>query len=301
MIRIKEKNDIQGENSDWTKYENYISDKINSTLRLDYASPENVFIEVWNEPESHFWPYTGQYAFPDHYYDTWEHAYNVIKSINSDLKVVGPSFSALASSIMQPFLYEAQSRNVLPDFVSFHYPRMDVYQDCQTLNNFMNDNGINVGGIIIGEYLGAGHRKEGDSAYFIAQMERTKTENTQIVHSYLDPYESNGVLDGLALWGSPRGVGGDPRGAWWIYKKYAEMDGNYTLGTIKGLVGIHIYSLTPNLHYDYNIFRLKSNGDDSVGAPENVYGTVVAADSEGKLYLEIDWQDPTDCYYIIIL
>jgi hypothetical protein len=124
--------------------------------------------------------------------------------------------------------------------------------------------------------------------------------------------------------------GGFKRGAWWVYKKYADMNGNYTLQTVKGinvevyatnhhtgedkieillgtwggfegLVGINIYDLTPNLHYDYNIFRLKSKGNSKVGAPENVDGNVLAADSEGTLYFEVEWQASTDCYYILIL
>lgn len=83
-----------GHDGNWSEYETVITDALQDILSLEHASTGNVIAEVWNEPNGKiFWPYTGQYSYQKHFIDTWYHAYNAIKSIDLNLRVVGPTFS----------------------------------------------------------------------------------------------------------------------------------------------------------------------------------------------------------------
>jgi hypothetical protein len=136
---------IPGKEGNWTEYENKIANAVNNILNLDHATTDNIYFAIWNEPNGDtFWPYPYPYDYQNHFMDTWEHAYNTIKAINPNAKIVGPAFSSLWWGVpspngakMQDFLTEAKSRDVLPDLISWHYPGSKVIHQVNEVNQFL--------------------------------------------------------------------------------------------------------------------------------------------------------------------
>lgn len=230
----------------WATYENVIHNTVDYMLGLDNASINNVYFEIWNEPNSNldagvpigkgFWPYDHPYIFKEHFMDTWTHAYNKIKEMHSDAKVVGPSFSGLYwSDMKQYFLNPAQSAEYqsFPDMISYHYPFWGAVNNSKKINYYLNNNELNVDGIIIGEYLPSGSRERGNLVYSLASFERASAKHAngaQILYSTLDPYSlpDPGLIGGTIGYGTDH-YGGPKRGSWWILKKYTDMNENSTI------------------------------------------------------------------------
>lgn len=82
---------------------------------------------VWNEP------FTSQnifgFARKEDYYSLYVNSYNTIKSIDSNIKVGGPShFAAYGKSnrLLTEFLTEMKTRDCVPDFIDLHYYDTDM-------------------------------------------------------------------------------------------------------------------------------------------------------------------------------
>lgn len=229
-----------GKDDDWTDFENAITEALNNTLNLNHASTANVIAEPWNEPDGNsFWPYTGQYSYKNHFVDTWEHAYNTIKNVDPNLKVAGPTFLSQhwdknphkPAATMKEFLNQANDRSVFPDIIDWHYPYANLVEQVKNVKQYLNKKDKYIDGIIISEHISPGNRKDGDSAYAIAEIERVSEymeHGAYMLTSMLDPTpKNNGQLNGLTT----KDYG--KRGAWWIYKKYADMNkGSDGLGTL---------------------------------------------------------------------
>jgi xylan 1,4-beta-xylosidase len=82
------------------------------------------YFEVWNEPNIDFW--TGE-PKETTYYELYDHTARALKSVNSHLRVGGPSSSS--AHWVEPFIQHIASHNVPIDFVSSHGYADDTIED----------------------------------------------------------------------------------------------------------------------------------------------------------------------------
>ena len=96
------------------------------------------YFEVWNEPDMNL-----MFAFDKKgYYDEFfKETYNTIKSINSNLRVGGPSilgYSILKDTCLEKYLGYCIENNCKPDFITFHSYPLDSLD--AGMNNYLVGN-----------------------------------------------------------------------------------------------------------------------------------------------------------------
>jgi hypothetical protein len=109
---------IPGKDGDWSEWEDFVHETVMTCLQgRDHTTTDNVFFGVWNEPQGDFWPFPEPYTYPGHYLETWKHAYNKIKAVNFNAKVVGPSVSNdITHHIIDIFLPYAKNPTVIKPY-----------------------------------------------------------------------------------------------------------------------------------------------------------------------------------------
>lgn len=137
------------------------------------------YFEVWNEPDiKAFW-----YGSEEEYYDLYEISYNVIKEIDKDLKVGGPSISSLTikqTKWLERYISYCIENKCEPNFISFHTYPNEVFN---IEDSFDHKNGLIIDPNI--DYLGTviDIVKSKLSDYKLGNVELNLTEwNSTISH-----------------------------------------------------------------------------------------------------------------------
>jgi hypothetical protein len=165
-----------------------------------------------NEPDhGHFWGRT-----PEQFYETWTRAFRALRAGDPAALIVGPSWSNVhpGEPRFEKFLLYCKSNDVVPDYIAWHFPK-DTLAEVRACREFCERAGIHVKGILINEYCGANEQTAAAAAWHLAQLERAQVDGA--CHAIWDDRQHNN-LDGIL-------AGGEPRGQWWVYRRYAEMEG----------------------------------------------------------------------------
>ena len=171
--------------------------------------------EIWNEPDG-----TWQSANGDFYANCWKPAYDLIRSLDPQAKIIGPSYSYYNNNSMKSFLTSCKNGNALPDVVSWHQWGSDGFAgNVQTYRALETSLGISPRGLSINEYSSGTHTLEGCpgvSVPFIAKFERHGVESAMISWWFTG---LPGRLGSLLTSTNQKG------GGWHLYKWYGDMDG----------------------------------------------------------------------------
>jgi hypothetical protein len=231
--------------------------------------------EIWNEPND-----TWQSANGDFHTVCWKPTYDLIRSLDSGAKIIGPSYSYYNSTNIKAFLTFCKANNCLPEVISWHQWGAGGFigsvEDYRALETSL---GISPRKISINEYSSATHTYEGCpgvSVPFIAKFERKQVESACISWWFT---ALPGRLGSLLTSNNEKG------GGWWLYKWYGDMTGNMVSVTppddkSEGIDGFACLDLNKN----YASICLGGNNTGTVnvvvsGIP-SVFGTSVDAKVE---------------------
>ena len=223
-------------------WEDFVTDRIQNII----AEGVEVQYDIWNEPDMGF----GGAGIPiERFFETWRRAYNIIKALDPDAVIVGPS--GVASSWVLGFLDYAIDPNgdgshpsVLPDIISWHAftPEL-VAQEVTWTRDWLN---ANLGsptalGIQFNEYVADDQKNDpGILVSYIRELEDGQVDGAchacweeEIAGTYNC---FNGSLDGIL---TPER---EPRSTYWVYKGYGDITGTLVDvssdgSTVTGLAG----------------------------------------------------------------
>ena len=172
--------------------------------------------EIWNEPPD-TWPSSNG----DFNTLCWKPTYDVIKSQDPGMRVIGPSFSYYSSTRMSDFLKFAKANNCLPDVVSWHqWGASGFVGALENYRALEKSLGITPRAISINEYSSkTSDPYEGSPGYsvpFIAKFERHGVESAMISWWWVP---LPGRMGSLLTSGNQKG------GGWHLYKWYGDMSG----------------------------------------------------------------------------
>lgn len=209
-----------GTNNSWSTWENHVRATVSKAL----AANQDFEYDVWNEPNiSMFWEGT----IPQ-FYETWRRAVVIIRSLDPDAVIVGPSINNFDLTYLKNFLQYAKTNNVLPTALCWHEigPAATVRgiaMNVAAMRTFMADQGINIQKIYINEMIsGAGHHNPGLIVRHFAEIEKAKVDGAC---KACWPETSGSNCGGYILDGIVTRTTRYPRAAWWAYKSYADITG----------------------------------------------------------------------------
>jgi hypothetical protein len=167
--------------------------------------------ELWNEPDNTWLSSNGTFN------DFWVRTYREVRAKDATTPIQGPSFSDNISG-MQSFLTNAVATNTVPDIIAWHElsNQQKIAGDVATLTNLEKSLGITPRPIAIEEYAAPSQvGVPGSLVGYIAKFERLGVHDAELAF-----WNGYGALGDLLT-----GTGGQPNGAWWLYKWYGDMSG----------------------------------------------------------------------------
>ena len=157
------------------------------------------------------------------YLEMWKRAYRQIRAAIPDAVIVGPSTAGQPSpkwgwfTLYLDFIKENQ---VVPNYLSWHQlvPDSDPQMSKDDLDQMLAKRGITVEGYQVNEYgSSVSEQQAGPSAWYLGRFERTG----------IDALRANWGMGGGLYKGMGDLVtdGNQPTPAWWVYRRYAQMNG----------------------------------------------------------------------------
>lgn len=170
--------------------------------------------EIWNEPND---TWKGSNNFEQ---DLWKPTYQLLRQLDPNAKIIGPSYSFYNSTRMENFLKFCVQNNVVPDVISWHQWGSEGFVGAlEHYRSLEKKYGISPRKVSINEYSHSKHELEGNpgvSVPFIAKFERHGVESAMISWWFVP---LPGRLGSLLTAQNQRG------GGWHLYKWYGDMSG----------------------------------------------------------------------------
>lgn len=211
----------------------------------------NIEWDIWNEPDwRDFWP---EDRFPGQFLETWKFAYDVIRSVDPDAIIVGPSYAFFdpfhqdLGATMKEFLLFAQEHDCLPDRLVWHElhgddSHRDIGMHVQMMRDFMaGDLGIEPLPIDIPEIIVPAHIwHPGVHVWHFAELEKAGVEGAcHAVWDEGDPiwhpdFPENAINLSSGIWAghlchlmtrADQDNPFKPRASWYTYFYYAQLEG----------------------------------------------------------------------------
>jgi hypothetical protein len=202
-----------GDGGDWTAYTTFINQLI-TDFKAAGMTGKDVRWELWNEPDySGFWKGTQA-----QWLEMWKRGYQQVRAALPDAVMEGPSTAGGVGGWFTAFLDYVKTNNVVPDYIGWHEAGGgDPVNDGKSAKSALSSRSINVANLDVSEYGSSSDQTAGHSAWYLARFERAG----------VDGMRSNwGGGNGLyATMGGMVTSSWQPKGQWWIYKRYADQTG----------------------------------------------------------------------------
>lgn len=202
----------------WPGKENWLS-MVTSVINEKIASGRDNYhsYTIWNEPAI-----TWNISNGDFYTECWKPTYDLIRSLDPTMKIVGSGQAYYSNTYSSEFLTFCKNNNCLPDMFSWH--QCDVTSFVSNYEQYRQvelDLGISPREICINEYSSrVNDPYEGCPGFavpFIAKFERHGIESACISWWHT---QYPGRLGSLLTPSNEKG------GGWYLYKWYGDMTGN---------------------------------------------------------------------------
>lgn len=191
-------------------------EKINQIIEKfkSFKDKESIVLIPFNEPDA-IW-FANKF---DQFLRAWGHVYKIIKCQLPTIKIGGPNLANYNVFLMEEFISYCKSHNCIPDVITWHELNDSFFvnweENLKTYKQIEKKLGIPEKEIVINEYgrpidLGV----PGSLVRWIAKLEKSK------IYGCLAFWHVAGNFDDLVV------ENNKPNGAWWVYKWYAEMQGN---------------------------------------------------------------------------
>ncbi|MCK9618589.1 MAG: T9SS type A sorting domain-containing protein [Lentimicrobiaceae bacterium] len=212
-----------GDNSDYTRWDLTVTNIVTNAKNKG----QNLQFDIWNEPSNaQFWGRS-----QSQYLDMWAHTFQLIRSINPNTVIVGPSgcCTQLNTTWLQTYLTYVKANNVIPNILSWHY--MDSPFNIETLVNSMRtlaaNNGLTFSGYELNESMSPTDGRNGlrpaDAILYFAALERAGVSNA--AKSCWNEVGGGSDCSAPRLDGLVSQDGLYPRSIWWAYKGYGDITG----------------------------------------------------------------------------
>lgn len=204
-----------GDNNDWPQWENKVKELVNHAVSNKYE----VEWDIWNEPDHpRFWARSN-----DQFFQTWKKTVNIIRQIDHNAVIVGPSIAHYDEQYIKDFLIFSQKFNVLPTYLNWHqWEPETIVTRTKLMRDFIKDNDFAIKDIGMNEVIGPDENlAPGAVVAYFAEIEKAKL-NFAARACWADIGCSgcfSNSLDGLLT------PDKKTRSSWWVYKYYAEMSG----------------------------------------------------------------------------
>lgn len=206
---------------DWKAflYERYlpvVEEKVRTLSQKDYA--DDIVYCIFNECDNGVWFGDYNEEGEENFYEAWKITYELVKSIDPDAKIGGPGYFDYVTEKIDRFLTYTKANNCLPEIMIYHelnfWCSVEWPAHVEDYRRIEKEKGIAALPIIVTEY---GTMDEcGNPAAmvrYIVSMEKTNTYGDMAFWRL-----SNNLNDTCADDNSPNSN-------WWLYRKYAEMEG----------------------------------------------------------------------------
>lgn len=227
---------------DWKEYitEVYfpiVREKVTALKDTDYA--DKLVYCIYNECDNGVWfgNYVDGWAQYDeigrqNFYEGWKMTYDLVKSLDPDAMIGGPGFCDYETTKMEGFMSYCKDNSCVPEIMIYHeladWSTTDWKAHVDDYRRIEKDNGINELPIIVTEY---------------GTMEQCGNPS-QMIH-YIYEIERTGTYGNMAYWRLSNNLNdtcaddNTPNSNWWLYRKYAEMDGQRLDVTVDSLKDRH--------------------------------------------------------------
>lgn len=232
---------------DWKEYitETYfpiVREKVTALRDTDYA--DKLVYCIYNECDNGVWfgNYVDGWAQYDeigrqNFYEGWKMTYDLVKSLDPDAMIGGPGFCDYETTKMEGFMSYCKENDCVPEIMIYHeladWSTTDWKMHVDDYRRIENENGVSELPIIVTEY---------------GTMEQCGNPS-QMIH-YIYEIERTGTYGNMAYWRFSNNLNdttaddNTPNSNWWLYRKYAEMDGQ--------LLGVKVDSLKDRHKHDGN-------------------------------------------------
>lgn len=213
-------------------------------VRATLASgADNIYgYEIWNEPQWTWNPSWGDFN------EMWARTYRLIRTLDPDTPIIGPSHDRDFEGGMRSFLRSAIASGTVPDIISWHElspaEGLDVEEHVALYREIERELGVGPRPISINEY-GAPRDAgvPGWLARFVARLERSKVDTANLAF-----WHKPGRLADLLVpvgGGSGPARTAEPTGNFWLFKWYGDMTESMVETTPPSRVGRTIPVGTP--------------------------------------------------------
>jgi len=224
--------------------DDYWYDQVAKMVRATVAAGTgNIYgYEIWNEPQWTWNPAWGNFDV------MWARTFRLIRSIDPDTAIIGPSHDRDYEAGMRQFLTAAIASDTVPDIVSWHELGTDRGVDVEgrvtSYRALERELGIAPRPISINEY--GSPRDAGVPGWltrFVARLERAKVDTANLAF-----WHKPGRLADLLVpvgGGSGPAIDAQPTGNYSLFRWYGEMTGQMVQTTPPARAGRYIEVGTP--------------------------------------------------------
>ena len=229
---------------DWEKFmtERYfpiVKEKVEYLMNQPYA--DRLVYCIYNECDNAVW--FGNYVDGNVLYDevgranfhkAWEATYELVKSVDPDAVIGGPGFCDYETTKITDFMTYCAENNCVPEIMIYHelawwsIPDWQVHvDDYRALEDRL---GVEDLPIVVTEY--------GDM--------QTCGNPARMIH-FVTNIENSGAWAQMAYWRLANNLNdtaaddNSPNSNWWLFRKYAEMDGKLLETTVSSLKDSHLH------------------------------------------------------------
>ena len=213
---------------DWKEYlsDTYfpiVEEKVKELMTKPYA--DKLVYCIFNECDNAIWfgnYVDGQTHFDEvgkaNFYEAWRLTYNFVKSIDPDARIGGPGYYDYESTKIRGFMEYCTENNCVPEIMIYHelawWSIPDWHKHVEDYRSLENELGVSARPIIVTEY---------------GTMEDCGNPATML--HYIIAMEKSGVYGDMAFWRLANNLNdtcaddNSPNSNWWLYRRYAEMEG----------------------------------------------------------------------------
>ena len=162
------------------------------------------------------------------FYEAWKMTYDYVKSLDADAVIGGPGFCDYETTKIEGFMDYCAANNCVPEIMIYHelawWSIPDWHKHVEDYRRIEDKLGVSDLPIIVTEY---------------GTMEDCGNPATML--HYIIAMEKSGVYGNMAFWRLANNLNdtaaddNSPNSNWWLYRKYAEMEGNLLEVTSKTL------------------------------------------------------------------
>lgn len=160
------------------------------------------------------------------FYEAWKLTYDYVKSLDPDAVIGGPGFCDYETTKIEGFMKYCAENNCVPEIMIYHelawWSIPDWHMHVEDYRRIEKLYGVKELPIIVTEY---------------GTMEDCGNPATML--HYIIAMEKSGVYGNMAYWRLANNLNdtaaddNSPNSNWWLYRKYAELDGNHLEVTSK--------------------------------------------------------------------